>query len=107
MKGLPSWVRGGGRGVVPWIDQASSLAVEVPTALSLISVVSVSSGGNSFLPGLPIRACPRALPAAPALRGLGWIRVPVSGNQANTEETCSTAPVPAAASTASVISCRL
>eukprot|EP00959_Pyramimonas_sp_CCMP1952_P422821 8857006-Pyramimonas_sp.AAC.1 len=32
---------------------------------------------------------------------------PASGNQANTEETCSTAPVPTVASTAPAISCRL
>eukprot|EP00959_Pyramimonas_sp_CCMP1952_P386092 8091582-Pyramimonas_sp.AAC.1 len=32
---------------------------------------------------------------------------PVSGNQANTDETCSTAPVPTVVSTALVIPCRL
>eukprot|EP00959_Pyramimonas_sp_CCMP1952_P366273 7671165-Pyramimonas_sp.AAC.1 len=36
-----------------WIDQASSLAGKVPPALPFVSIVSVSSGGSSFLPGPP------------------------------------------------------
>eukprot|EP00959_Pyramimonas_sp_CCMP1952_P467791 9492189-Pyramimonas_sp.AAC.1 len=66
MKVLPFWAWGEAVGQrSARVRPSGPPAGGVPPALSFVSMLSVSSGGRTFLPGPPVGAGPRVLAVAP------------------------------------------